>query len=254
MIEQEKAERRRVIENKKAIDIANTARREWLTTFLTAKIPPKGTAKLLAEALADSGYILSTWINGGRKMLDELLYPGKAKRAGMKRVPARGNDGRYAVISSPPSPPRTRAASAEARGGWPTQESRTGCGGASPTASNSARSNSSSSTPSTGAQSSMLTSRPPYRSPRRVRARPRRTPSNAARPSTARLGSKRMRLSVRLPSSDPVGRGQPGFGPAGPRRTDAISGSILTTMLYVSGNLNQRRQDRPHERAVSQGE
>ncbi|WP_307799737.1 ParB/RepB/Spo0J family partition protein [Micromonospora antibiotica] len=99
MSEQEKAERRRVIENNKAMDIANTVRREWLTTFLTAKTPPKGTAKLLAEALADSGYILSTWINGGRRMLDELLYPGKAKRAGMKRVPARGNDGRYAVIS-----------------------------------------------------------------------------------------------------------------------------------------------------------
>ncbi|MGW0504021.1 ParB/RepB/Spo0J family partition protein [Micromonospora sp. NPDC003241] len=100
MTEQEKAERRMVIENNKAMEIANTVRREWLTTFLTAKTPPKGTAKLIAEMLADSGYILSTWVNGGRKMLDELLSPGKAKRPGTKRVPARGvSDGRYSVIS-----------------------------------------------------------------------------------------------------------------------------------------------------------
>ncbi|MEU1811719.1 ParB/RepB/Spo0J family partition protein [Micromonospora aurantiaca (nom. illeg.)] len=100
MTEQEKAERRLVIENNKAMEVANTVRREWLTTFLTAKTPPKGTAKLIAEMLADSGYILSTWINGGRKMLDELLSPGKTKRPGTKRVPARGvSDGRYSVIS-----------------------------------------------------------------------------------------------------------------------------------------------------------
>ncbi|MFY1595957.1 ParB/RepB/Spo0J family partition protein [Micromonospora sp. WMMD737] len=100
MTEQEKAERRMVIENNKAMEVANTVRREWLATFLTAKTPPKGTAKLIAEMLADSGYILSTWVNGGRKMLDELLSPGKTKRPGTKRVPARGvSDGRYSVIS-----------------------------------------------------------------------------------------------------------------------------------------------------------
>ncbi|WFE53008.1 ParB N-terminal domain-containing protein [Micromonospora sp. WMMD1155] len=100
MTEEEKAERRRVIENNKAMEIANTVRREWLATFLTAKTPPKGTAKLIAEMLADSGYVLSTWINGGRKMLDDLLSPGKARRPGTKRVPARGvSDGRYSVIS-----------------------------------------------------------------------------------------------------------------------------------------------------------
>ncbi|MCG5466712.1 ParB N-terminal domain-containing protein [Micromonospora sp. MED01] len=100
MTEQEKAERRLVIGNNKAMEIANTVRREWLATFLTAKTPPKGTAKLIAEMLADSGYILSTWVNGGRKMLDDLLSPGKAKRPGTKRVPARGvSDGRYSVIS-----------------------------------------------------------------------------------------------------------------------------------------------------------
>ncbi|MFG1918062.1 ParB/RepB/Spo0J family partition protein [Micromonospora sp. NPDC048898] len=100
MTEEEKAERRRVIENNKAMEIANTVRREWLTTFLTAKTPPKGTAKLIAEMLADSGYVLATWVNGGRKMLDDLLSPGKTKRPGTKRVPARGvSDGRYSVIS-----------------------------------------------------------------------------------------------------------------------------------------------------------
>ncbi|MCZ7379730.1 ParB/RepB/Spo0J family partition protein [Micromonospora sp. WMMC250] len=100
MTEEEKAERRRVIENNRAMEVANTVRREWLTAFLTAKTPPKGTAKLIAEMLADSGYILSTWVNGGRKMLDDLLSPGKARRPGTKRVPARGvSDGRYSVIS-----------------------------------------------------------------------------------------------------------------------------------------------------------
>ncbi|MFI7511586.1 ParB/RepB/Spo0J family partition protein [Micromonospora aurantiaca] len=100
MTEQEKAERRMVIENNKAMEVANTVRREWLTTFLTAKTPPTGTAKLIAEMLADSGYILSSWVNGGRKMLDDLLSPGKTRRPGTKRVPARGvSDGRYSVIS-----------------------------------------------------------------------------------------------------------------------------------------------------------
>ncbi|MEU1238247.1 ParB/RepB/Spo0J family partition protein [Micromonospora aurantiaca] len=99
MTEEEKAERRRVIENNKLMEAANTVRREWLTNLLAAKTPPKGTNKLIAEMLADSGYILSTWINGGRKMLDDLLSPGKTKRAGTSRVPARVSDARYTVIS-----------------------------------------------------------------------------------------------------------------------------------------------------------
>ncbi|WP_416903488.1 ParB/RepB/Spo0J family partition protein [Micromonospora echinospora] len=99
MTDQEKAERRRVIENNKAMEAANKVRREWLTNLLAAKTPPKGTAKLIAEMLADSGYTMSTWINGGRKMLDDLLSPGKTKRAGTSRVPARLSDARYSVIS-----------------------------------------------------------------------------------------------------------------------------------------------------------
>lgn len=99
MTEQEKAERRRIIENNKLMEAANTVRREWLTNLLAGKTPPKGTNKLIAEMLADSGYTLSTWINGGRKMLDYLLSPGKTKRAGTSRVPARVSDARYTVIS-----------------------------------------------------------------------------------------------------------------------------------------------------------
>ncbi|WP_435125922.1 ParB N-terminal domain-containing protein [Micromonospora tulbaghiae] len=99
MTEEQKAERRRVIENNKLMEAANTVRREWLTNLLAGKTPPKGTNKLIAEMLADSGYILSTWVNGGRKMLDDLLSPGKTKRAGTSRVPARVSDARYTVIS-----------------------------------------------------------------------------------------------------------------------------------------------------------
>ncbi|WP_434740740.1 ParB/RepB/Spo0J family partition protein [Micromonospora sp. SH-82] len=97
--EEEKAERRRVVENNKLMDSANTVRREWLADLLAAKTPPKGTAKLTAQALANSGYVLSTWINGGRKLLDDLLTPGKTTRVGTTRVPARASDARYSVIS-----------------------------------------------------------------------------------------------------------------------------------------------------------
>ncbi|MBQ1052481.1 ParB N-terminal domain-containing protein [Micromonospora sp. C51] len=99
MTEQQKAERRLVIANNKAMDAANTVRREWLANLLAAKTPPKGTHKLIAETLAGSCDILATWIRGGRKMLDDLLAPGRSRKAGTNRVPSRVSESRYTVIS-----------------------------------------------------------------------------------------------------------------------------------------------------------
>jgi ParB family chromosome partitioning protein len=97
MSEAERAERRRVIDNNKAMDAANTVRRAWLTELFTAKTPPKGTARFVADMLTSSGHILSQWVNGGCPLLDELLNVGKKHRGGY--VPARASDARYGVIA-----------------------------------------------------------------------------------------------------------------------------------------------------------
>ncbi|GIE53209.1 hypothetical protein Ani05nite_67430 [Amorphoplanes nipponensis] len=99
MTEAEKAERRTVIENNRAMEAANTVRRKWVADLLAGTAEPKGSKKLIAQELAESGYLLGTWVSGGRKMLDDLLNPGKIKRPGTKRVPARGSEMRYTMIA-----------------------------------------------------------------------------------------------------------------------------------------------------------
>ena len=99
MTEAEKAERRTVIENNRAMEAANTVRRKWVADLLAGTAEPKGSKKLIAQELAESGYLLGTWVSGGRKMLDDLLNPGKTKRPGTKRVPARGSEIRYTMIA-----------------------------------------------------------------------------------------------------------------------------------------------------------
>jgi ParB family chromosome partitioning protein len=47
------AERRDVIDSNKAWKSAEVVRRQWLTTFLTRKTPPKGTGQFIAAALLD---------------------------------------------------------------------------------------------------------------------------------------------------------------------------------------------------------
>jgi ParB family chromosome partitioning protein len=54
-----KAQRRLVRENNTAWDSAETVRREWVKDFLTRKTPPKGTAGLIATALARDPSLLS---------------------------------------------------------------------------------------------------------------------------------------------------------------------------------------------------
>ncbi|WP_433294521.1 ParB N-terminal domain-containing protein [Actinoplanes sp. CA-030573] len=99
MTEEQKAERREVIENNRAMEAANTVRREWVTNLLAGTAEPKGSKKFIAQELAEPGYLLGTWINQGRKLLDDLLTPGKAKRPGAKRVPARTSEIRYTMIT-----------------------------------------------------------------------------------------------------------------------------------------------------------
>ncbi|MEV0135754.1 ParB/RepB/Spo0J family partition protein [Dactylosporangium sp. NPDC050688] len=99
MTEQEKAERRTVIANNKGMEAANAVRRKWLSGLLAGAALPKDADKLIAEVVADPGYLLGVWVNGGRKMLDELLSPGKTKRPGARRVPARASKTQYQMIT-----------------------------------------------------------------------------------------------------------------------------------------------------------
>jgi ParB family chromosome partitioning protein len=51
MSEDEKAERREVIENNKAWRAAEPVRRDWIRSLLTRKTPPKGTLRYVTEAI-----------------------------------------------------------------------------------------------------------------------------------------------------------------------------------------------------------
>jgi ParB family chromosome partitioning protein len=69
-----KAERRDVIESNKAWDSAQTVRRDWLRTFVTRKVAPKGAAALIAAALtATSDDTVATAKQSGNKFACELL-------------------------------------------------------------------------------------------------------------------------------------------------------------------------------------
>jgi ParB family chromosome partitioning protein len=94
-----KDRRRETIANNKAMDAANTVRRKWIADLLAGTAEPKGSKKFIAQELAESSYLLGTWVNGGRKMLDDLLTPGKPRRHGTKRVPARTSETRYTMIA-----------------------------------------------------------------------------------------------------------------------------------------------------------
>lgn len=63
MTEEEKAERRRTIENNKAADSAEIVRREFITSLLARKTAPKNTAAFIAHTLTHSAYIVSKGFN-----------------------------------------------------------------------------------------------------------------------------------------------------------------------------------------------
>ena len=99
MTDEQKAERRTVIDNNKAMDAANTVRRKWAADLIAGSTEPKGSKRIIAEELAEPSYLLAVWVNGGRKMLDDILSPGKTRRPGTKRVPARASETRHTMIA-----------------------------------------------------------------------------------------------------------------------------------------------------------
>jgi len=83
MTEEQKAERRTVIENNKAWDSAEIVRRDWLREFGTRKTAPKGAAEFIARNLNASVYALDKQMrqNGSALICDLLSIPEGKKDA-----------------------------------------------------------------------------------------------------------------------------------------------------------------------------
>ena len=74
MTEQERAERRRVIENNKQWDSATTVRQRWLRhTFLARRTPPKDAAAAIATILATGGHDLRRALESRHGVARDLL-------------------------------------------------------------------------------------------------------------------------------------------------------------------------------------
>lgn len=78
MTEEEKAERRRVIENNKAWEATGPVRAEWLDSFAGGKTAPKNAEKFLAVALAHGDRIESAngWSPEGKKRIATATKAG----------------------------------------------------------------------------------------------------------------------------------------------------------------------------------
>lgn len=72
-------ERRRVIANNKAWASAEVVRREWLTTFLARKTPPKGAEALICEAVVTGPHFLYKAMENNHPMLRTLSGVGADK-------------------------------------------------------------------------------------------------------------------------------------------------------------------------------
>ncbi|UTX53277.1 ParB/RepB/Spo0J family partition protein [Leucobacter aridicollis] len=73
MTDDQKSERKQLIENNKAWDAAETVRREWLAQFLSRKALPKNTVNLAAWALTENIYSVANNLSDGRTLACELL-------------------------------------------------------------------------------------------------------------------------------------------------------------------------------------
>lgn len=100
-----KAERRRLLTLNKLGQAAEVVRREFVTTLLTRKNPPKGAAIFVAHILASDNFLLTQ--NGGAALAELFLGATKREYKGMERtggVPGMVNelpdsgDGRAQVI------------------------------------------------------------------------------------------------------------------------------------------------------------
>lgn len=75
MTDEEKAARREVIENNKAMDSAEVVRRDFVKTLLSRKALPKNAQKFIAHTIAHSSYILTKALNK-TSLTAELLGTG----------------------------------------------------------------------------------------------------------------------------------------------------------------------------------
>jgi ParB family chromosome partitioning protein len=82
MTDEQKAERRVLIENNKQWEAAETVRREWLATFLARRTLPKNAPQVIAELLTSGRYRVADAINHGNSLAADLL--GVAE--GMERL------------------------------------------------------------------------------------------------------------------------------------------------------------------------
>lgn len=82
MTEDEKAERRRTIENNKAADSAEVVRREFIAGLLSRKTAPKNAAAFIAHTLTYSDYIVSKGFN--KMDLTAQLLGASESRDGVK--------------------------------------------------------------------------------------------------------------------------------------------------------------------------
>ncbi|MFS0852544.1 ParB/RepB/Spo0J family partition protein [Microbacterium sp. 179-I 3D4 NHS] len=73
MTDEEKAERKTIIENNKAWDAAETVRREWLTTFLSRKTLPQEHPQIIAELLTAGRHHVSSALRHGNALAANLL-------------------------------------------------------------------------------------------------------------------------------------------------------------------------------------
>lgn len=80
------------------MDAASPVRREFVAQMLAARKAPKGVGRLVAQMLTTHCEVLESWSKRGRPMLDELMYPGKARRPGTAYVPAKATEERCRTI------------------------------------------------------------------------------------------------------------------------------------------------------------
>lgn len=104
--EAKREERRRVIANNKAWDSAEVVRREWLTTFLTRKTPPKGAESLICESvITGGGYSLEKAIGDRHPMLRTLTGVGADKtswdaKGDLATLAAKANTPKTAIMTT----------------------------------------------------------------------------------------------------------------------------------------------------------
>lgn len=97
MTEEQKAQRRTVISNNKAMKAANEVRRQWLTALLARK-SIKGAARYVAETMVSRPHFIGRWVQRDAPMLDTLLGT-KTSRHDRAIVAPSANDARCMVYA-----------------------------------------------------------------------------------------------------------------------------------------------------------